>query len=158
MGGATFIYKSGKPMCKEHLDSKFYLPTYPINSAGEILPVRWRKKGEKSSLCTMYPIAMNGAACVKKLSDDQVNDGETFIYSENSFQQTIEYAGRSDDILKLNYSEFTDGFARQAFTREFQIDLSQGNVAAYKGAIIEIIEATNVQIKYKVIRNFASDL
>jgi|TARA_B100001964_G_scaffold237736_1_gene301823 hypothetical protein len=30
--------------------------------------------------------------------------------------------------------------------------------AAYKGAIIEIIEATNVQIKYKVIRNFSSDL
>ena len=36
--------------------------------------------------------------------------------------------------------------------------LSEGNIAAYKGAIIEIVEATNVQIKYKIIRNFSSDL
>jgi len=60
--------------------------------------------------------------------------------------------------LKFNYSEFTDGFAKQGFTREFQIDLLEGNIAAYKGAIIEIIDATNVQIKHKVIRNFSSDL
>ena len=44
----------------------------------------------------------------------------------------------------------------QAFTREFQVDLSKGKIAAYKGAIIEILEATNVQIKYK-FRNFSSD-
>ena len=95
--------------------------------------------------------------CIKNLSAEDIIQNETFVYKENSFQQTIEYAGRNGDILKLNYSEFSDGFARQAFTREFQVDLSEGNIAAYKGAIIEIVEATNVQIKYKVIRNFASD-
>jgi len=44
--------------------------------------------------------------------------------------------------------------ARQAFTRDFEIDLDEGNVAAYKGAILEIQEATNVGITYKVIRGF----
>ena len=42
-------------------------------------------------------------------------------------------------------------------SREFTLDLSEGNVVAYKGAIIEILEVTNMQIKYKVIRNFSSD-
>ena len=92
--------------------------------------------------------------CAKKLAEDSVVEGETFIYEPNSFQQSWEYAGRSGDILKFAYSEFTDKFARQAFSREFQIDLSEGNIAAYKGAIVEIVDATNVQITYKVIRNF----
>jgi len=46
------------------------------------------------------------------------------------------------DVPKFNYSEFSGGFARQAFTREFQVDLSEGNIAAYKGGVIEIIDAT----------------
>ena len=154
----SFIYKAGEPMCKLNLKSKHYTPTY-ANAGEGTYPVRWKKKGGKSSLCACPPESMGMcAACIKKLSEDDVEDGETFIYNENSFQQTIEYAGRSGDILKFNYSEFSDGFARQAFTREFQVDLSEGNIAAYKGALIEIVKATNVQIKYKVIRNFASDL
>ena len=156
--GWTAIYKAGEPICKKELAAKYYWPTY-VNSTGhgnEMTElVSWRGKKGKSKLCQTSG-AMRGQ-CVKNLSEDDVEHGETFIYRANSFQQTIEYAGKSDDILKFNYSEFTNGFARQAFTREFQVDLKEGNVAAYKGAIIEIVEATNVQIKYKVMRNFASD-
>jgi hypothetical protein len=155
----TTTYRRGEPICKTDLKSKTYSPTYPNYtwSEGEmIVDVRWRGKKNSYSLCSIgFNIWKN---CIKKLPKDSVVDGEAFIYSANSFQQTIEYAGRSGDILKFNYSEFSDGFARQAFTREFQVDLSEGNIAAYKGALIEIIEATNVQIKYKVIRNFSSDL
>ena len=43
---------------------------------------------------------------------------------------------------------------RDAFTREFEIDLNDGTTVAYKGAIFEIIEANNATIKYKVIRHF----
>ena len=157
-GGWVYTYKGNEPMCKVTLKDKYYMPTY-INAVGhnndQAAPVRWKKKGDKSSLCGCVGPFCGG--CAKKLSEDDVKDGETFIYNENSFQQTIEYAGRSGDILKFNYSEFSGGFARQAFTREFQVDLSEGNVAAYKGAIIEVVDATNIQIKYKVIRNFSSD-
>ena len=64
---------------------------------------------------------------------------------------------RSGNNLKFAYSEFTDGFSKQSYSREFQVDLTDGNVVAYKGAVIEIVEATNVLIKYKVIRNFATE-
>jgi hypothetical protein len=50
--------------------------------------------------------------------------------------------------------EFQETMIRDPFTREFEIDLSEGNVAAYKGAIIEILDASNTTIKFKVIRNF----
>jgi hypothetical protein len=156
--GWVYTYKGGEPICKTKVKDKYYLPTY-INAVGfdqdQLMSVRWKKKGNKSSLCGCNMGFCGG--CAKKLSEDAVEEGETFVYRENSWQQTIEYAGRSGDILKFAYSEFSDGWARQAFTREFQVDLSEGNIAAYKGAIIEIAEATNVQIKYKVIRNFSSD-
>lgn len=84
----------------------------------------------------------------------QIERSPYFVYSVNTFQQTIEYGGRSGDVLKFTYSEFTDGFVRQAFTRDFQVDLSQGKIAAYKGAVIEIEAATNSSITYRVVRNF----
>ena len=73
---------------------------------------------------------------------------------KESMQRTIEYAGKNGDQVSFVYSEFNDGYARDAFTREFSIDLTEGNVAAFKGAVFEIIKATNSTIEYKVIRNF----
>ena len=159
--GWTGVYKSGEPICKRKLDDKYYWPNY-INATGHgnetLQAVSWKgKKGKKGKYKLCQTAGGMSAYCIKNLSEDDVEAGETFVYSKNSFQQTIAYDGKSGNILKFNYAEFTDGFAREAFSREFQVDLSEGQVAAYKGAIIEIIEATNMQIKYRVIRNFSSD-
>lgn len=152
-------FRGGEPICKRNLKDKYYWPLYDNAKNGNNAvrqAVKWQqRKGDNYRLC-QTAAGMN-AYCVKDLKVTDVTEGETFIYQPNSMQQTIEYAGKSGDILKFNYAEFSDGYARQAFNREFTVDLSEGSVAAYKGAIIEIIEATNVQIKYKVIRNFASD-
>ena len=157
--GWTGIYKAGEPICKRELKSKHYFPTY-VNATGHgnttTQSVSWKGRKGKYKLCQTS--AGLTAYCIKNLSEDDVEAGETFIYTNNSIQQTLEYAGRSDQVLRFVYAEFINGYARQAFSREFQVDLSEGNIAAYKGAIIEIIDATNVQIKYKVIRNFSSDL
>lgn len=156
--GWSYIYKAGEPLCKDDLKSKHYTPTYP-NAIGhgneQSQLVSWDGKKGKFKMC-QTAMGMK-AQCIKKLTEDDIKVGETFIYRANSFQQTIEYGGKSKDILKFTYSEFTGGFARQAFSRDFQVDLSEGNVAAFKGAIIEIVSADNVRIKYKVIRNFSSD-
>jgi hypothetical protein len=153
------FYKANEPICKRKLKDKNYWPTY-MNATGfgneQMQAVSFRGKKGKYRIC-QTSMGMR-AYCVKDLTDNDVVAGDAFVYTENTLQQTIEYSGRSGDVLKFNYSEFYDGFARQAFTREFQIDLGEGNVAAFKGAIIEVIEATNVQIKYKVIRNFSSDI
>ena len=92
--------------------------------------------------------------CVKKLSSDDFKYENVFISQENSMQRVIEYAGKKGTIVKFIYSEFKDNMIRNAFTREFEVDLNEGNVVAYKGAIMEIIEATNATITYKVVRHF----
>ena len=74
----------------------------------------------------------------------------------SSLQRSIEYAGIQGNLVKFIYSEFSGGVARDAYTREFTIDLTSGNVGAYKGAVFEVIKATNSTITYKVVRNFPS--
>ena len=154
-----------QPLCKRDADAEFYHPNYFIippsadNTFG--IFVRFLEKKDKYEIhICQGKMFGQGGICTRKLqikgiekNDLEIND-HYFIYTENTFQQSIEYAGRDEDNLKFTYSEFTDGFARQAFTREFQVDYSKGDVAAYKGAIIKIHDATNVNIVYEVIRNF----
>ena len=43
---------------------------------------------------------------------------------------------------------------RPAFTQDIQYDLKESNIIGFKGVRIEIIEATNRHIKYKVLNSF----
>jgi hypothetical protein len=155
MGMGLFIIKSGEPLCKSTPSAKYYTAhyiNYPDPRAPGTYEVSIKEKKGELKFC-MHFRGMD-AYCTKGKTRADVSSEPFFVYSPNSFQQVIEYAGRNGDNLKFTYSEFSDGYARQAFTREFQVDLTQGKVAAYKGAIIEIESATNSSITYKVVRNF----
>jgi hypothetical protein len=86
--------------------------------------------------------------------DEVFQISRPYIILEDNLQRHIEYAGKSRDVLTFVYSESFHRLARDAFTREFTIDMSEGNVGAFKGAVFEVIEATNSTITYKVIRHF----
>ncbi len=151
----SVLVKFGSPICKSALQAKNYTPSYQNWTTGggagiyDFILVSAPNDGMEICLTTGIKY---GCTKGKFIKDYDVSP--SFFYSVNSFQQTIEYAGRNGDVLKFTYSEFADGYARQSFTREFQVDLTQGKVAAYKGAIIEIESATNASITYKVVRNF----
>lgn len=74
--------------------------------------------------------------------------------SSNSFQQTLLYNGRVGDMVAIGYREFSGSMARPAFSNEVQYDLSSSMEIAYRGARIEIIDANNTQIRYRVLSNF----
>ena len=76
------------------------------------------------------------------------------ILSANSFQQTLIYSGKSDSKILIGYREFSNNIARPAFNNDVSYDLSDSNIIGYKGAKIEVIEATNQFIEYKVLSNF----
>jgi len=157
MGGWIYQLKAGQPICKEEASAKDYKANYEdvLNGNGDYHPMKIRLSNDKNDLyklCWRWG-GMSGA-CIKKLSKEDLKVGETFLYTENSFQQTIEYSGKSGNILKFIYSEFQDGFSRQSFNREFQVDLTEGDIVAFKGALLKIHDATNVSIKYSVVRNF----
>lgn len=76
------------------------------------------------------------------------------VLSSNSFQQTLIYSGKIGKKINLGYREFSNNAARPAFNNDVEYDLSASKIIGYKGARVEIIEATNELIRYKVIRNF----
>ncbi|WP_298942958.1 hypothetical protein [uncultured Psychromonas sp.] len=82
------------------------------------------------------------------------NDEPTFIIKPNTFQQIIEYNGKTGDILRFTYREFSDNSIRQAYSTDFTMDLNDGDTIGYKGAVIKVHKANNSVIEYSVIRNF----
>ena len=155
--------KANQPICKKYADSKIYYSSYQmvegVSVPIPVSPVMFIENDKTYELHigaivqsrTTFPDYLRFKNINK--NDIEIN-GRYFLYQPNSFQQTIEYAGKSGNQLKFIYSEFNHGLARDAFTREFQVDLNEGNVLAFKGALIEIESATNINIRYKVIRNF----
>lgn len=81
---------------------------------------------------------------------------ETQIYDLDSpgFRQELIYNGRSGDTLKFLYREFSGDMMRPPFSQEVQYDLSESSVVGFRGARLEIVNATNTELQYRVISSF----
>jgi hypothetical protein len=71
-----------------------------------------------------------------------------------NFRQELIYNGRSGDTIRILYREYIGDFLRAPFSQDVQYDLREGNVVGFKGARLEIVEATNIKIKYRVLSSF----
>ena len=72
------------------------------------------------------------------------------------FRKEIVYQGAAGGILRLMYREFGDDLARPAFSQELTYDWSGDPLSiAVKGARIEVLEAGNQGIRYRVLNGFA---
>lgn len=80
---------------------------------------------------------------------------KAIVFDRDSFQQTLLYSGKVGNRINLSYREFAGGMARSAFTNTAEYDLSESNVIGYQGAQIEVIEATNQFIRYRLLSNFS---
>lgn len=74
--------------------------------------------------------------------------------SRDSFQQTLIYSGKIGNKINIAYREFSNSMARPAFNNDVEYDLSESRTIGYKGAKLEVLEATNQYIKFKLITNF----
>jgi len=74
--------------------------------------------------------------------------------SEPSFKQEFIYNGRVGDYLKFIYREFSEDLARPAFTQEAQYDLASSREVGFKGLLIEVLDATNTTIRYRLVSSF----
>lgn len=71
-----------------------------------------------------------------------------------SFRQEFIYNGRSGDTLKFLYREYSTDVLRAPFSQEVQYDIKDGMIIGFKGARIEVLEATNTVLKYRVRMSF----
>lgn len=76
------------------------------------------------------------------------------VASDNAFQQTLIYSGKVGNKINIGYREFSSNMARPAFNNDVEYDLSESKQIGYKGALLEVINADNQKITYKVLRNF----
>ncbi|WP_291133063.1 hypothetical protein [Flavobacterium sp. UBA7682] len=70
------------------------------------------------------------------------------------FKQEIIYNGRVGNALRFIYREYVDGYARPAFTQDLQYDLSESIIIGFRELRIEVLNATNTNIEYKVLSQF----
>jgi hypothetical protein len=97
---------------------------------------------------------------IRELNDQMCASGASYskskktIESINTFQQSLIYSGRVGTRIKLGYREFSGNRARPAFNNDVDYDLTESTVIGYKGARLEVLEATNESIRFKLISNF----
>ena len=111
----------------------------------------YKKNNDQIGIVTVFNVNItsnaNGNVSLKKLPS----------LAENSIQQTLIYRGCSEGMLTLGYREFSNDKARPAFNNEVvEYDLNSSKIIGCKGARIEVIEADNQNITYKVLSNFNS--
>lgn len=155
-GLASYTIRKGHYFKKGNDDSsEFYMPSSGAES-GNI---------DKCALCDPWKILQayksESKLCVVTVFNVAVCNSESLferiklpVLSANSFQQTLIYSGRIGNKINVGYREFSNSLARPAFNNNVEYDLGNSKTIGYKGAKIEIIEATNEFIKYQVITNF----
>ena len=72
---------------------------------------------------------------------------------ESSFKQELIYTGKSGNNVNVEYREYRGNIARPAFSQSLTFDMSEDDVVGFRGALIEIIKATNSSVEYKVIKH-----
>lgn len=139
----------------ENASSSFYQPA-PGSEGGRVQKaaladpwesVQLSKDGAKISVVTVFHLKVTEDA-------DGVEETTYPLLSDDSFQQTLIYSGKVGDKIKVGYREFSNNAARPAFNNDVDYDLSESHIIGYKGARLEILEATNEYIKYRVLQNF----
>jgi len=71
-----------------------------------------------------------------------------------NFRQELIYNGRSGETVKFLYREFSGDYARPPFSQDVQYDLKDGMMIGFKGVRIEIVEASNTRLSYRVLSSF----
>ncbi|WP_192036789.1 hypothetical protein [Halomonas sp. YLGW01] len=106
------------------------------------------KKGSDNDICVRNGGAQDACYPGEYERTTQVSE------SSKNFQQTLIYSGRIGDKINIGYREFSNNAARPAFNNEVEYDLSESRRIGYKGAVLEVIDANNSSITYRLIKNF----
>jgi len=90
------------------------------------------------------------------LSCNDLNFQKTkkYDHSKPSIQQELIYNGRHDDTIKFLYRELSSEFVKKFFSQDVLFDLTKSNIIEFKGVRIEIIEASDNYLEYKVLSSF----
>lgn len=134
----------------EDKDGSYYQAINNIPNGGFITPQTMGLLLNKSNeICFISVLSTRKCLNGIKGAEEKIS-----VASDNSFQQTLIYNGKVGNKINIGYREFSSSAARPAFNNDVEYDLNESKTIGYKGALLEIIDANNQSIKYKVLRNF----
>jgi hypothetical protein len=96
-----------------------------------------------------------GALYTKKV-DGFKTKADTFVdpNCSNCYKQEFIYNGKVGASLRFIYREYINDMARPAFNQELQYDLNESSIIGFKGVRLEVVNATNTNIEYKILSPF----
>lgn len=77
-------------------------------------------------------------------------------WSRDHLQRSLVYGGKSGTQIKLCYREIWKNITRPAGDLHVKFDLAVSKVVKFRGARIEVMEATDKRIRYRVTQAFDS--
>ena len=113
-----------------------------------------RDKNGKYFLATIATLTTRATRSSLQQDFDHIRHVRKVIESKSNFIQELIYNGRVGSNLKFIYREFSDDIYRPDFIQYIQYDSSESSIIEIKDLRFEIIDATNAQLTYKLIRNF----
>jgi hypothetical protein len=98
-------------------------------------------------------IQLNAALRNKPLPYTTTNGQQKYA---KGFKKQLLYQGVVNNGINISYREFSDNMARPAFTQEvkYELDSSGKATLGFQGARIEVYNASNTGLSYKVINGF----
>lgn len=134
------------------------IPTNP-----KAVCIREEGSEEKTALIHIYPdgrvnrgwVTSDGTVPVQGswTKDQLFTKSEIPSKGKNSFRAQIIYSGLLGNTVKAVYREFSNDYARPAFSQELQYNLDESKLISYKSIRIEILKATNSLIEYRVVED-----
>jgi len=76
--------------------------------------------------------------------------GKTDIPQPGSYKRELVYNGKSRETIKVSYREYRDDFTRPALNQDLSYDLSESREIAFRDMRIDVLDATNSSITFRV--------
>lgn len=99
--------------------------------------------------------AQVGSNLLNKPAKYKIEPTQPYL-KEDSFKYVALYQGKVGNSIKISFREFKDNMARPAFTQDIDYELNKqdNTIIGFKGLRIEVLKATNMDITYKVIKDY----
>lgn len=117
-------------------------------------PVTGQPHGEvlyDPSHAHVYPRLWEGFS----IGEPVLAPAEVHVEGEGGYKMEFIYNGKSKDSIKIQYREFKNDLARPSFYQDLSYDLSESMIVGFREMKIEVIEATNSHITFKVLSGLA---
>lgn len=140
--------KKGELFLNKFETKKYYLyESANNNSFGIAVP----KDGSQQMF---YSIAGMSIRIVKLNSSINVSEISVPLKEKEYFKQEFIYNGKVGNGIKFIYREFINDYARPSYTQELQYDLSESRIIGFRGLRLEVVNANNTNIEYKLLNQF----